>query len=704
MRTSLSIVFLVVVTMMWPARAQAFFESLPGCNPLNAVDTRSANGAHAMALAANGDAIVTGCLRTGLHDKMLTMRFRAADGSVVWSATHPGLDQGNDAAVAVAMDAAGNVFVTGSVAVVPFRRNMRTVKYDGATGAQLWVATYEARYVSAAYAIALDAAGDVFVTGTGWDLVDNRSVDYLVTVKYSGATGAQTWTALPSFPFDDYDIGHAIVVDANGDAFVTGSQGQRLGDSGFVTIKYAGASGAALWRSALGLADQGLDGTIAPDGSFIALGYSGSTGYRIVKYGSATGEVVWDRFLDFLPRGGAMNSVAVDAAGNVSVTGFAGAGGYDMHTVNLLAASGNVRWNVAYNGAGNGDDFSYSLAVDSAGDVVTTGVSRDSSTAGDDNLRTIKYRGSDGAPLWTASYPGQPGYAVAFDRNRDVIVAARAYSLSGYGYTVVKYSGDTGARRWHTASANSVIPASSPGPLSGIWWNPSESGWGIDFTQRNNIVFVAWYSYDAAGKPKWYVAPHCALPAGASSSGACSETVYEVTGPKFFGFAFDPAAAQVTPIGSLQLSFQNGNAGTMTYSVAGQSRAVTIARQPFPSGDIAPPVNFTDLWWDPTQSGWGVAITHQFKTMFLAWYVYDSAGKPVWYVASNCDASVGDAGCSGKVYRTTGPAFGPDFDPAQVRVVEVGTASVAFTDPNNGTLNFSVDGVTGSKTITRQVF
>ena len=64
----------------------------------------------------------------------------------------------------------------------------------------------------------------------------------------------------------------------------------------------------------------------------------------------------------------------------------------------------------------------------------------------------------------------------------------------------------------------------------------------------------------------------------------------------------------------------------------------------------------------------------------------------------------GDAGCSGKLYRTTGPAFGPAFDPAQVRVAEVGTASLVFTDPNNGTLNFSVDGVTGYKTITRQVF
>jgi len=74
--------------------------------------------------------------------------------------------------------------------------------------------------------------------------------------------------------------------------------------------------------------------------------------------------------------------------------------------------------------------------------------------------------------------------------------------------------------------------------------------------------------------------------------------------------------------------------------------------------------DYTDLWWNPGESGWGIAVLHQFSVMFLAWYVYDSAGKPVWYVASNCGVNASLNGCSGVLYRTTGPAFGPTFDSA----------------------------------------
>jgi len=254
-----------------------------------------------------------------------------------------------------------------------------------------------------------------------------------------------------------------------------------------------------------------------------------------------------------------------------------------------------------------------------------------------------------------------------------------------------------------SAAAASPVAANTPGALSGIWWNSDESGWGINFTQRGNIVFAAWYTYDSSGNPKWYVAPDCALPA-AAAGGSCTESLYEVTGPTFFGTAFDPSAKQVSAVGSLQLSFTNANAGSMTYTVAGQTRTVAITRQPFPSGTAAPPVDFTDLWWNPNESGWGGAITHQFNVMFLAWYVYDSAGKPVWYVAPNCNVNASQDGCTGTLYRTTGPAFGPTFDHMQVQVFTAGTVSLTFSDANNATLSYTVNGVSASKVITRQLF
>jgi hypothetical protein len=113
-------------------------------------------------------------------------------------------------------------------------------------------------------------------------------------------------------------------------------------------------------------------------------------------------------------------------------------------------------------------------------------------------------------------------------------------------------------------------------------------------------------------------------------------------------------------------------------------------------------VDYSDLWWNPNESGWGMAIAQQGSVMFLAWYVYDAAGKPVWYVASGC--AVSGNGCSGALYRTTGPAFGPSFDSTRIQVFTAGTVTLTFNDASTGTLSYTVNGVSGTKAITRQLF
>jgi len=244
--------------------------------------------------------------------------------------------------------------------------------------------------------------------------------------------------------------------------------------------------------------------------------------------------------------------------------------------------------------------------------------------------------------------------------------------------------------------------ANPPAALSGLWWNPGESGWGIDFTQRGSNVFAAWYTYDTSGNPKWYVASNCTMAAAGLSSGACSGTLYEVNGPTFFGTAFNTSAVHVATAGSLQVAFADANNATMSYTVAGQTRTVAIVREPLAAGTTPPAVDYTDLWWNPAESGWGLTIAQQFNVIFVAWYVYDSSGKPVWLVVPNCP--VIGTGCTGALYRTTGPPFGPTFDTMRVHASVAGTATLDFSDPNNGTLTYTVDGVAGSKSITRELF
>ena len=250
-----------------------------------------------------------------------------------------------------------------------------------------------------------------------------------------------------------------------------------------------------------------------------------------------------------------------------------------------------------------------------------------------------------------------------------------------------------------------AVVANVPGSLSGLWWNPNESGWGIDFTQREANIFGAWYTYDASGNPKWYVASNCVGVVAGGASGTCTGTVYEVNGPRFFGATFVPiTASQVSVAGNMQVAFNDKNNATMSYTVAGVSRSVAITRQIFPITPTAPPpIDYTDLWWNPSEAGWGLAITHQYNNIFLAWYVYDESGngKPMWYVASNC--TVNGNSCTGTLYRTTGPAFGPSFN-APINVFSVGSATVTFTDANSAVFSYTVDGVSGTKPITREVF
>jgi hypothetical protein len=256
-----------------------------------------------------------------------------------------------------------------------------------------------------------------------------------------------------------------------------------------------------------------------------------------------------------------------------------------------------------------------------------------------------------------------------------------------------------------------VVP-STPGVLSGLWWKPDESGWGIHLTQRQNNVFAAWFTYDPVGAPRWYVASNCAFTpalacAACVENASCSGQLYEANGARFFREPFNPAAVQLTPVGTLQLDFHGADSATMSYVVGSRAHTLPIQRQVFRVGSTPPAVNYTDLWWKPSESGWGLGITHQFGVMFLAWFVYEDTGRPIWYVASSCAVRADGNGCVGTLYRTSGPP-GPgasaSFDPSQVGVTAVGNIDVGFTDPNNGFMIYTVDGVPGSKAITRQLF
>jgi chitodextrinase len=115
--------------------------------------------------------------------------------------------------------------------------------------------------------------------------------------------------------------------------------------------------------------------------------------------------------------------------------------------------------------------------------------------------------------------------------------------------------------------------------------------------------------------------------------------------------------------------------------------------------------NYQDLWWaGSVESGWGLTLTQHGDALFLAWYIYDSTGKPMWVVLPTGHWNAAHDTYTGDLYIPSGSSFAT-YDPTRfVANASVGTASIRFDSATAGTLTYTVRGVSGSKTITREPF
>ena len=257
---------------------------------------------------------------------------------------------------------------------------------------------------------------------------------------------------------------------------------------------------------------------------------------------------------------------------------------------------------------------------------------------------------------------------------------------------------------------------------SDLWWNPSESGRGLTITQHaDGNAFIAWYAYDTTGNQVWRVMPD---PVWLDSS-TLQGTIYETRGPDYFGKPFDPTSVSVQVAGSATVHFDGDSAATFSYQLSeGTSGTTNIVREAFGAFDSQPmtcPIyqDYADLWWNESEPGWGLVVSQQYQEYFAAWFVYDANGHPQWVVmpspASPMASFGGDCstpgfmGFGGDVYATTGPPSSGPFDPTKVTATKVGTAGISF-DGSSGdittsaTLRYTINGVSGTRKLTRQPF
>ena len=122
--------------------------------------------------------------------------------------------------------------------------------------------------------------------------------------------------------------------------------------------------------------------------------------------------------------------------------------------------------------------------------------------------------------------------------------------------------------------------------------------------------------------------------------------------------------------------------------------------------DMLSEVNVQGLWWAApagSESGWGINFAHQGNTIFATWFTYDLTGKGLWLVMTAVQTAPNTY--SGTLYSTIGPAFNAvPFNPKQVVATQVGIGTLTFSDVNDGTFAYTVNGVSQVKNITREVF
>jgi hypothetical protein len=175
------------------------------------LDTGRRDVAVAMALDGSGNAYVTGQSAASQSlDVVRTARFNTADGALAWQQTYG--TSGFNGASAIAVDNAGNAVVGGHAAVATGDDDMLALKY-GSGGQLAWQARLAGTRAGLenVRAVAIDSRGDVTVTGISF--TSGQASSDVRTVKYDGASGGERWNAVyRGSGGGGEDSGHALAV------------------------------------------------------------------------------------------------------------------------------------------------------------------------------------------------------------------------------------------------------------------------------------------------------------------------------------------------------------------------------------------------------------------------------------------------------------------------------------------------------------
>lgn len=396
-----------------------------------------------------GNVFVTGwSVGSGTAADIVTLRYNPANGDTLWVNRYNGTPNLEDKVSAITSDN-NAVYVTGW-SFTP-SRDIVTIKYDAATGNRLWVRTYNGTGNGGDYgfAIAVDASGNVYVTGRS----DVGGAQKFTTLKYDASGNvAAGWPNVYTGGLSSiFDQAQAIQVDGSANVYVTGKSG-TAGTEDYLTLKI-NSNGTVAWAKKHNGTQNGEDNAVALvlDNSATNVyvgGYSFRTGgvqdYMTIRYVTATGDST--AAASYNGPGGSTDQITamtIDNTNNVYVTGYSvGTGtGFDYATIKYNSSLAQ-QW--VQRTTNSGSDFPFSIAIDnSASQVFVTGSSVGSGTGYD--YLTISYS-FNGIFNWEKRENGSAssndyasGIAVQ-DTDKIYVTGSANFSGTGIAFYTLRYS------------------------------------------------------------------------------------------------------------------------------------------------------------------------------------------------------------------------------------------------------------------------
>ncbi len=406
---------------------------------------------HAVVADAAGNVYITGAtISTNGDLDVITMMYNSS-GAMQWKQTFNGSANEDDNGKAIALDNSGNVYVAGYTSGKNTFEDMIVIKYDK-SGSLLWSQTYNGNMDSAdqAAAIAVDGQENVFITGYS---SNKGSGTDMTTLKYD-ASGKMLWSKTYNGSANENDAARAIIVDANGNAYITGYSVNTDTYYDITTIKYS-PNGEQLWVKTYNGKDNDYDegNTITLDdkGNVYVAGFTDVSEKRndliILKYNTA-GEQQWTQTYSGKGNDDEARAIAF-SSGNIYVTGHTSNknGDFDILTL-CYNSSGDRQWVQTYAGDLKSDDEGVAIVADANGACYVTGYANNVGLS--EEIITMKYD-AKGVQQWMKMFNGTEKfddypYGIALDKSGNVFVTgATNYDVvnntNDGDIILIKYSG-----------------------------------------------------------------------------------------------------------------------------------------------------------------------------------------------------------------------------------------------------------------------